>query len=154
MESNASRISPGPKNRPHRPPRPQGNPPAINGVAIPPRHQLPQLPYITDSLFSKFCLQSFRVSKFKASTSLGFKSEGFKCTCHSEAFADAPEKSRFLAARGMPQSVLDITTSASQRFTVQTFKTLISIRPVVNYIYRYNDCQSPHLPCRQSFTIR
>src|SRR5580693_1169295 len=68
MESNASRISPGPKNRPHRPPRPQGNPPPINGVAIPPRHQLPHLPYITDSLFSKFSsckVQSFKVARFQ-----------------------------------------------------------------------------------------
>src|SRR5271157_3996546 len=49
IDSNASRISPGPKNLPQRPPRPQGKPPPTNGVAIPPLHQLPHLPYIVKS---------------------------------------------------------------------------------------------------------
>src|SRR5437899_2171598 len=47
IDSRARRISPGPKNLPHRPPRPQGKAPPIKGAPIPPRHQLPHLPYIS-----------------------------------------------------------------------------------------------------------
>src|SRR5579864_2780853 len=46
IDSRASRISPVPKNLPHRPPRPQGKAPPTKGAPIPPRHQLPHLPYI------------------------------------------------------------------------------------------------------------
>src|SRR5271169_5749487 len=47
IDNKANLISPGPKKRPQRP---HGNPPPINGVAIPPRHQLPRLPYILELL--------------------------------------------------------------------------------------------------------
>ena len=57
------RISPGPKNLPQRPPRPHGKPPPMKADPIPPRHQLPHLPYIFETpskLFST--IPAFRPS--------------------------------------------------------------------------------------------
>src|SRR5262249_1019738 len=111
----------GPKNRPHRPPRPQGNPPPTNGVATPPRHQLPHLPYICSLL----CLS--KVSRFQSFRKL----------------LDSLREKLSFAQRHSGLKLEPLTSNLEPRTSNLEprnlkLETHIFIRSVLNYIFRYN----------------